>query len=718
MRYTINAETFITLPVTSGTIQNISNTDIEISDTQTVGSGIILKAGEYFSFHDATIYACARPVLDGGVGIISVVPFEEGGKGGGSGSDTYVLPTASESVKGGIKIGTGLEMTGESLGLSTASESVKGGAKIGTGLKMNSDTLELETASESVKGGIIVGAGLSMNSDTLTLNVGDGLSLDSDTLVLDLATESVIGGIKSTTVSGGVSVDSLGNPTINLPTASSSIKGGIKIGGSFDVDSDVLILNPASDSVIGGIKSSSIAGGINVDSVGNATINLPIASESVLGGVKSSTIAGGVSVDSIGNMSVNTPVASATNATTATKQTGNVTNVGDYNDNFSTRDANEWISICRTSKGDGYNSMWIASQHNSKYGGILLKNTDGEVEISLAGTVIGSFKGNLDGGAKNLFNWTPSTAYAVGDIAYVTGFALKTNKKLVCVKAGTSDSTLTLSSTGEGAYITDGTCAWVIDSLADGNYSAGHGNGVYRGVDVTNYWESGDMSANIQSGKFVGMHIGDWIVKSVTVDGTTYSNVKWILGDFDYHLHRGDTETTTHHVLVFPEGALGTTRMNPTNTTEGGYVASEMWTSIIPLNVIGIQTAFGSTHVLSHKEFLTNNVDMAAPSKGWPKRIGMADNWVWTAVTVNIFNEAMICGNTPFSSSGFDVGECNTQVAAMRLNKSLSFSRSGWCWLRSVASGTAFTFASYYGRTDGNEASNSAGRVRPYFLLY
>ena len=105
MRYTINAETFITLPVTSGTIQNISNTDIEISDTQTVGSGIILKAGEYFSFHDATIYACARPVLDGGVGIISVVPFEEGGKGGGSGSDTYALPTASESVKGGIKIG-------------------------------------------------------------------------------------------------------------------------------------------------------------------------------------------------------------------------------------------------------------------------------------------------------------------------------------------------------------------------------------------------------------------------------------------------------------------------------------------------------------------------------------------------------------------------------------------------------------------------------------
>ena len=654
MRYTVKADSFITLPVTSGTVQNVSDTDIEISDTQTVGSGIILNAGEYFSFHDATIYACARPVLDGGVGIISVVPFEEGGKGGGSGTDTYVLPTASESVKGGIRIGTGLEMTGESLGLSTASESVIGGAKIGTGLKMNSDTLELKTASESVKGGVIVGAGLTMNSDTLTLNVGDGLSLDSDTLVLDLATESVIGGIKSTTVAGGVSVDSLGNPTINLPTASESVKGGIKIGNSFDVDSDVLILEPAAETVVGGIKSSTIAGGISVDSLGNATINLPIASETVLGGVKSSTVVGGVQVDSVGGMTFNLGVADET-----------------------------------------------------LLGGVKSSSLDGGVSVNNDGTM----------SLNKLFYRKANTAYAVGDIVYHN--ALAVNQKLVCVKAGTTaNSALTLSSTDEGAYVTDGTAAWCIDSLADGNYSAGHGNGVYRGVDVSAYWESGDMSANIQAGKFVGMHIGDWITKSVTVDGTTYSDVKWILGDFDYHLHRGDTETTTHHVLTFPVGVLGTVRMNATNTTEGGYTGSEMWTTTIPLYVTGIQAAFGVSHVLSHREILTTSVDMTAPSKGWPKRIGMADNWGWTDAYVNLFNEAMVYGATPFSSSGFDVGECNTQVAAMRHNKSLSFSRSGWYWLRAVVSGTLFANAYYYGLANYNNASNSTGRVRPYFLLY
>ena len=84
MRYTVNANTFMQLPYTTGTVQNISNTDIEISNEQVIGTGIILKAGETFAFDNATIYACARPVLDGGTGIISVVPFNAGGRGGES----------------------------------------------------------------------------------------------------------------------------------------------------------------------------------------------------------------------------------------------------------------------------------------------------------------------------------------------------------------------------------------------------------------------------------------------------------------------------------------------------------------------------------------------------------------------------------------------------------------------------------------------------------
>jgi hypothetical protein len=84
MRYEVNANTFMQLPYTTGTIQNVSNTDIEISNEQTIGTGIVLKAGETFAFNNATVYACARPVLNGGTGIISVVPFNGEGEGGES----------------------------------------------------------------------------------------------------------------------------------------------------------------------------------------------------------------------------------------------------------------------------------------------------------------------------------------------------------------------------------------------------------------------------------------------------------------------------------------------------------------------------------------------------------------------------------------------------------------------------------------------------------
>lgn len=67
----------------------------------------------------------------------------------------YTLPVASASVLGGVKIGDGLEMDGETLNvtleleaqdytLPTASESVKGGVKIGDGLSMDGEILNCE----------------------------------------------------------------------------------------------------------------------------------------------------------------------------------------------------------------------------------------------------------------------------------------------------------------------------------------------------------------------------------------------------------------------------------------------------------------------------------------------------------------------------------------------------------------------------------------------
>lgn len=225
------------------------------------------------------------------------------------------------------------------------------------------------------------------------------------------------------------------------------------------------------------------------------------------------------------------------------------------------------------------------------------------------------------------------------------------------------------------------------------------------------------MSTAIAAGTFDNIYPGDYIVKSVTVDGTTYSNIVWVVGDLDYHLHRGNIEDTTHHVLVFPRGHIGNKPMNATNITTGGFVGSVMWTTTLPLYATGIKAAFGADHVLSHREMLSNEKSDTIASGAGNGETGATTNWSWYDVTVNLFNEPMVYGGRVLSSSFLDVGDCNTQVAAMRHNKSLSFDRDFWCWLRAVVSSLHFAYATGYGHADRGLASD-LGSVRPYFLLY
>ena len=283
-----------------------------------------------------------------------------------------------------------------------------------------------------------------------------------------------------------------------------------------------------------------------------------------------------------------------------------------------------------------------------------------------------------------------------------------------------TDRTITFPNavaTGNADGLMSATDKAKIDNLeAIGAANAGAHNSLYRGEDITDYFNSGKMSTAIANGSFDNIYPGDYIIKSVTVNGTAYSNVKWIVGDLDYHLRRGDTQTTAHHVLMVPEGAIGTSYMNSSNVTTDGYIGSYMWTTTIPKYATGIANAFGASHVLSHRELLTNSVNANGASSGYPPSSGCSNNWAWTSVTVNIMNEPMVYGAPVFSSSGHDIGECNTQIAAFRHNKSLSFVRTANVGLRSVSNAPTFCYASNYGYASYANASYANG-VRPYFLL-
>lgn len=111
-KYNVKVGEWVTPTEDTGSIQNLGNVPIEISATNDENTGIKLESGQMVNF-DGTVYvrsAGNKPAT------FTTVPFKViAGGGGGGGGGTYTLPTASTTVKGGIKVGTGLTITSEIL---------------------------------------------------------------------------------------------------------------------------------------------------------------------------------------------------------------------------------------------------------------------------------------------------------------------------------------------------------------------------------------------------------------------------------------------------------------------------------------------------------------------------------------------------------------------------------------------------------------------------
>lgn len=111
---------------------------------------------------------------------------------------SFTIPTASDTVLGGVKIGIGLEMTsgvlsatgGGSYSLPTASEGVLGGIKIGTGLTIANGVVSasggsggtsytLPAATAGALGGVKVGTGLAIADGVLSATGGGSSGTDA-----------------------------------------------------------------------------------------------------------------------------------------------------------------------------------------------------------------------------------------------------------------------------------------------------------------------------------------------------------------------------------------------------------------------------------------------------------------------------------------------------------------------------------------------------------
>ena len=254
----------------------------------------------------------------------------------------------------------------------------------------------------------------------------------------------------------------------------------------------------------------------------------------------------------------------------------------------------------------------------------------------------------------------------------------------------------------------------VFESWPDG--AEAH-NAMWGGRDITAAFDAGTVSANIANGTFRDIFPGDYITKQVTISGTAYT-VNWVIADCDYWWHKGDQYNgiETHHVVIVPQAPIFNANMNNDNVTTGGYAGSRMYRETIPACATGIVNAFGSSHILTFRDGISNSVDTSHVSSGIPQWTG-TPGWSggWASVQCNLMSEKMVYGAPICAAGAMDNTMATRQMSAFRLSEKLmNYNRQPW-WLRDVVSSAAFAGVGG-GGAGADGASNSLG-VRPFALL-
>lgn len=224
--------------------------------------------------------------------------------------------------------------------------------------------------------------------------------------------------------------------------------------------------------------------------------------------------------------------------------------------------------------------------------------------------------------------------------------------------------------------------------------NAGYHNSIYRGKNLGNT-VTDEMYASITAGTFDDMFVGDYF----TINGRVYR-----IAGFNLIKNCGDNISVGNCVCIVPDSSGGAYAMNSTNTTEGGYAGSEMRTTHLASITNTVDSDFGSSHVLSYRDILTNATTD-----------GQASAWDWNDCKVELMSEVMVYGTKVWGNSGYEVGCLNEQFPLFRLNPESIHRRFNY-WLRSIGSAADFAYEDAAGHASYANASSSAG-VRPFFFI-
>ena len=244
----------------------------------------------------------------------------------------------------------------------------------------------------------------------------------------------------------------------------------------------------------------------------------------------------------------------------------------------------------------------------------------------------------------------------------------------------------------------------VMIDKSDSN-NAGFHNSIFRGKNLGTSVTNEQWTA-ISNGTFDDLYVGDyWVI----------NNVNWRIAGFDIYYGKGDTAFNKHHAVIVPDTNLTSAVMNDTNTTEGGYVGSKMYTTTLPSVLTTITNAFGSSHVLEYRNLLTTSVGTTLTNR-YGSASGASNSWAWQTRKLDLMNENQVYGSIVWSSSGYETGTDNVQFPLFRLKPEFINKQRSWYWLRNVTSASFFAGVGTSGASSSYGASYSYG-VRPCFYI-
>lgn len=265
--------------------------------------------------------------------------------------------------------------------------------------------------------------------------------------------------------------------------------------------------------------------------------------------------------------------------------------------------------------------------------------------------------------------------------------------------------------------------------------TAGFHNSIYRGKDITEYFNDGSLYDRIAGtngyATFEDLYVGDYIKmpRKVCVVGDDCDNagtdiVK--IAGFNCHWKNywSGNMLTKPHIDLVPDRNFGDCQpMNDSSDTTGGYKNSKMNKTIIgapatagnPNGTINEQlyNIFGS-HLQTYRELVSSAMDPARYNR-FGQATGASSSWEWIEVQAILMSEIEVYGSVVWGSSGYDIGTAKNQLPIFRLNTA-DLINSEYYWLRDVASAGCFCFVG-----DGGFASYRGADyeycLRPRFVI-